>query len=106
MEYVFSNLNVGVLTTAPAAVYTVPNGSNVLLRSIVLVNKSGADATVSFTVAIPSKPTVYILPPTLTVRTGRKVEDATTIALPAGSVITASASANSAIDFILTGVIA
>jgi len=107
MEFVPTNLANGVLGTSPSTLFVVPVAAVAMLRSIVLVNKGGADVTVTLTASFGAGGTArHVIPPAMRLRIGHKFDDNSVITLPAESLITGSASVDASVDYIISGVIA
>ncbi len=105
----FSPINVahGTATTNLVAVYTVPSNSVAIMRSIVLVNKNNSDVTVSCTVQFGGVGTaLHLIPPNFRLLPYCKYDDNSVINLPENTVVFLQASADNAIDFIISGVVA
>ena len=106
MEFAPITIAHGTLPTCPVAVFTVPADSVAIMRSIVLVNRNNSEVLVNCTIQFGGVGTaIYVLPPNFRLLPYCKYDDNSVINLPASSVVYLQADANSAIDFIISGVI-
>lgn len=99
------NLANGQLTTSDTVLYTVPGGNTVLFRHIVLVNVSNSIVTLNLWANFGSS-NRCLVPYNLTLGAGQAVHYDITIALTASHAIRGQSNTNTAIDFVLSGVIA
>lgn len=105
MEFAPANLGNGELTTSDTVVYTVPVGSSAMIRSIILINKSGSNVQVWATVNFGSGER-NVIPPGLLLRPSFKYDDNSVVNILPGTTVTMRASSNGAVDYIINGVIA
>lgn len=94
----------GVLSMSVTPLYTVPGGSTAMLRSLLIVNKTAGAVTVNLFANFGTgnrqlSPKDLLLPP------GAKYEDLSQVTLEAGDELLGIASAVTAVDYIISGVL-
>lgn len=107
MEFVPTNLGHGVLGTSNSTIFTVPAGATAMMRSVVLVNTTASEVQVSIRVKIGAGGTARnVVPPPMRLRPYTKFDDNSVITLPALSEIEGQCDTASAVEYIISGVIA
>lgn len=106
MEFVPTNLGHGVLGTSNGTLFTVPAGATAMMRSIVLVNTTSGEVQVSIRAKIGGGTARNVIPPTMRLRPYTKFDDNSVITLPENSVLEGECNTGSAVEYIISGVIA
>lgn len=103
-EFVPKNLGNGQLPNTKTTIYTVPIGKSAIVRSVLLVNTSGAAVTLNLYAKFDGVNSRRIMPKDLTLQANALYESDIPVTLEGGDVIEGEASAATTVDYIVSGV--